>query len=118
MPSRVASALDMDAAPIETGPLTLWPAEGQCFVDGQRLELSRREFEVLLCLASCAGHVVARERLHELIWPEAMPRRHRDVDVYVHRLRLKLAETAPAWTFIHTHHKLGYRLWPEHQEVL
>lgn len=86
-------------------------------MDGRRLELRRREFEVLPCLASCAGYVVPRERLHELVWQEPMPRRHRDVDVHVHRLRLGLSEIAPNWTFIHTHTKFGYRLWPEHEDA-
>ena len=37
----------------------------------------------------------------------------RSVDVYVHKLRSKLAEVLPEWRFIHTHFGFGYRFQPE-----
>lgn len=114
--AQVTHALGLDAAPVEIEPLVLWPAEGQCFVGGTRLELSRREFELLLALASAAGHVVQRTRLFELIWHAEHLREHRDVDVHIRKLRGKLRAAAPGWTFIHTHRQVGYRLWPEQQE--
>jgi DNA-binding response OmpR family regulator len=39
------------------------------------------------------------------------------VDVYVRRLRQKLADVAPGWTFIHTHFSFGYRLEPERSQL-
>jgi DNA-binding response OmpR family regulator len=110
---QVTQALGLDTTPVEVGPLVLWPAERQCFAAGERVQLSRREFDVLLALASGAGHVVARERLHELIWHGHTSATHRDVDVHVRKLRNKLLLAAPAWTFIHTHRQVGYRLWSE-----
>ena len=110
---RVQAALGLDAGPIHVGPLVIWPTEGQCVVDGRfRLSLSRREFELLVALAAAADHVVPRDRLYELLWGQTMPRRRRDVDVYVAKLRGKLADAAPGWAFIHTHKKFGYRLAP------
>jgi DNA-binding response OmpR family regulator len=35
------------------------------------------------------------------------------VDVYVHKLRAKLANALPEWQFIHTHFGFGYRFQPE-----
>jgi DNA-binding response OmpR family regulator len=109
----VLSALGIDAEPIRVPPLVLRPAEGQCFVHGRRLTLSRREFERLVALAAAAGHVVPRANLYELLWGRAMPSRRRDVDVYIAKLRSKLGDAAPGWSFIHTHQKFGYRLAPE-----
>jgi DNA-binding response OmpR family regulator len=37
----------------------------------------------------------------------------RSVDVYVHKLRTKLADALPEWGFIHTHFGFGYRFQPE-----
>jgi DNA-binding response OmpR family regulator len=37
----------------------------------------------------------------------------RSVDVYVHKLRSKLAHALPEWRFIHTHFGFGYRFEPE-----
>jgi DNA-binding response OmpR family regulator len=39
------------------------------------------------------------------------------VDVYVRRLRRKLAEIEPAWEFIHTHFAFGYRFGAERSQA-
>jgi DNA-binding response OmpR family regulator len=117
VPGELAAALGVDAAPLVIEPLALWPSEGQCFVGAKRLAPSRRQLEVLRALASRAGHIVPRERVHELAWGEPMPGGRRDVDVYVHRLRFKLHAVAPDWTFIHTHPQFGDRFWPERREA-
>ena len=110
---EVASALGIDAEPLIAPPLQLWPAEGRCTVSGQRVALSRREFALLVALVAAVGHTVPRPRLYELVWGWQMPDRGRDVDVYVRKVRLKLAEASPGWEFIHTHRQFGYRFAPE-----
>jgi DNA-binding response OmpR family regulator len=96
-----------------TGPsLELRPAERLVLVDGRGLALSAREVGLLAELLAGRGHVITRETLYRTVWGSA-PRQHdRSVDVYVHRLRSKLAAAAPGWSFIHTHFGLGYRLDP------
>jgi DNA-binding response OmpR family regulator len=42
-----------------------------------------------------------------------MPHRDRSVDVFVRKVRRKLALCAPDWEFIHTHFGIGYRFKPE-----
>jgi DNA-binding response OmpR family regulator len=42
-----------------------------------------------------------------------MPYRDRSVDVWVKKLRGKLAAAAPEYRFVHTHYGFGYRLWAE-----
>ena len=42
----------------------------------------------------------------------------RSVDVYVHKLRAKLARALPGWRFIHTHFGFGYRFDHEHSTHL
>ena len=37
----------------------------------------------------------------------------RSVDVYVHKLRSKLATALPEWELIHTHFGFGYQFQPE-----
>ena len=39
------------------------------------------------------------------------------MDVYVHKLRSKLAAALPDWAFIHTHFGFGYRFQPETSQV-
>ena len=42
-----------------------------------------------------------------------MTYRDRSVDVFVRKVRRKLASSAPGWTYIHTHFGVGYRFSPE-----
>lgn len=39
--------------------------------------------------------------------------RDRSVDVFVRKVRGKLAAVSPHWTYIHTHFGIGYRYAPE-----
>jgi DNA-binding response OmpR family regulator len=109
----VAAALGLDAEPLRAPPVELWPAEGRCLVAGRTLSLSRRESALLAVLVAAPDRIVPRGRLYELVWGERMPARRRDVDVYVRKLRLRLAEAAPGWSFIHTHRQFGYRFHPQ-----
>ena len=110
---RIAAALGIDDEPLRAAPLELWAAECQCIVDGRRVDLSRRECALLTVLVAAPDRVLIRERLYELVWGHTMPTRGRDVDAYVRKVRMKLAEAAPDWSFIHTHHRVGYRFTPE-----
>ena len=80
---------------------------------GRALTLSVRELDVLAALAERAGRIITREALYEAAWGGALRHDDRSVDVYVHKLRAKLAEALPEWRFIHTHFGFGYRFAPE-----
>ena len=41
----------------------------------------------------------------------------RSIDVYVRKLRVKLAQALPDWECIHTHVGFGYRLQPERSHL-
>jgi DNA-binding response OmpR family regulator len=78
----------------------------QLHIDEQPVELTGREWLVLECLALSAGRVVSKERLQQTIsrWDQAMT--PNAVEVYVSRVRAKLADAAQ----IRTVRGLGYRL--------
>jgi len=44
--------------------------------------------------------------------------RDRSVDVFVRKVRGKLAAAAPEWTYVHTHFGIGYRFSPERRTEL
>jgi len=81
-------------------------------VDGKRCWLRPRDMEVLALLAAHAGRVLARSAIFEAIWKKPLGPQDRSVDVSVRRLRARLAEAAPEWEFVHTHHGRGYRFEP------
>jgi len=93
--------------------LEIWPAERRVLADGRTLGITSREFETLLTLAQRRNRVVPRQELYELVWGGRMTYRDRSVDVFVRRLRMKLHDAAPGWTYIHTHFGIGYRFAPQ-----
>ena len=92
------------------GPLQIIPDEHLARAEGRALMLSIRELRLLTELARRADRIVTREELFRLVWGREMRVRDRSVDVYVRKLRVKLEAALPAWSFIHTHFGLGYRL--------
>lgn len=89
------------------------PELGQVVVAGTTVSLTPREMQVLLVLAARPGRVIQRQEIYEAVWGGVMPYRDRSVDVWVKKLRGKLAAAAPQYTFVHTHYGFGYRLWAE-----
>jgi DNA-binding response OmpR family regulator len=95
------------------GELEIRPAEHLARARGRALSLSVRELDLLAALARREGRIVPREELYETVWGAPLRIQDRSVDVYVHKLRTKLADALPEWGFIHTHFGFGYRFQPE-----
>ena len=67
-------------------------------VDGKQVTLSRKEYDLLVCLQSASGAMCTRDELISCVWPEAIdPSGVSDaaIDQLVHRLRIKV-EPDPA----------------------
>jgi DNA-binding response OmpR family regulator len=98
---------------LKAGELEIRPTEHLARARGRALSLSVRELELLAALARREGRIVPREELYETVWGMPLRAQDRSVDVYVHKLRTKLAAALPEWGFIHTHFGFGYRFQPE-----
>jgi DNA-binding response OmpR family regulator len=94
---------------IVAGDLEIRPDRYDAFADGRPAGLTRREFELLLALAGAEGAVVEREAVYARVWGYAMARGDRSVDVFVRKLRTKLAAVSPDWRYVHTQFGVGYR---------
>jgi DNA-binding response OmpR family regulator len=95
--------------PVMVGEVEIRGDRYQAYVAGRSLGLTRREYEVIELLAGAGNEAVEREVIYERLWGYAMLRCDRSVDVFVHKLRRKLALASPEWIYIHTHWGLGYR---------
>jgi DNA-binding response OmpR family regulator len=95
------------------GNLELRADEMQALVAGARVGLTVREFQVLAALAGREDRVMRRAEIYRQVWGGEMKHRDRAVDVFVRKVRTKLAAAAPSWTYIHTHFGIGYRFAPE-----
>jgi DNA-binding response OmpR family regulator len=102
-----------DVDHIVVGPLEIRPHRYLVLAEHRALPLSQLELSLLTALARRLGEVVPRDVLYEVAWGRSKAVTDRSVDVYVHRLRRKLERAVPNHRFIHTHHKVGYRLDPQ-----
>ncbi len=95
------------------GEVEIRPDQFQAFAKGRSIDLTRREFELIQLLAAAGGRVLEREEIYQRVWGYTMAHGDRSVDVFVRKLRSKLQQTSPEWTYIHTHFGVGYRFAAE-----
>jgi two-component system response regulator RegX3 len=97
------------SGPREAGGVRLDPATRLVSREGEPVELTRKEFDVLALLMSQAGAVVTRERLLDEVWDVNWFGSTRTLDVHVSALRRKLADDPAAPRLIHTVRGVGFR---------
>lgn len=91
------------------GRLEIHRGEGAATKDGQDLELTPREFELLAHLAGHAGRVFSRQELMERVWNyEGYVGDVRAVDVAIRRLREKVEDDPAQPKYILTRRGAGY----------
>jgi len=93
---------------LEAGPLRIDRARREVQVNGERIELTRVEFEFLSALAERPGEAMTRKWLAERALDPERDGHERTLDVHVSRLRKKLGPG----TFVETVWGIGYRLVP------
>jgi DNA-binding response OmpR family regulator len=83
----------------------------QVWCNGQALELSKREYELLKLLVSNAGHVLTKEVIFEHIWGSDSDADPEIIKEYIHLLRKKLSACGEEH-LIHTLRFIGYVFKP------
>ena len=79
---------------------------------GRTVDLTPKEFDLLLALWRCKGAVVSRNDLLRSVWDYSDEAVTRTVDTHIGELRRKLEEEPSAPRYILTVRKAGYRLQP------
>jgi DNA-binding response OmpR family regulator len=97
---------------LRAGHLEIRPDEFTALAGGRPLPLTVRELQLLTALVERRDRIVSRSELYAVVWGEQYRKADRSVDVYVGKLRQKLADALPGQTFIHTHFGFGYRFTP------
>lgn len=88
---------------IDAGARRAWRA-------GAELELTRKEFDLLLRLARDAGRIVSREDLMSDVWDENWFGSTKTLDVHIGWLRRKLGDDPDSATYIRTVRGVGFGL--------
>ncbi len=104
---RTRTAADPTPSVITVGELVISPRQRQVSLNGEPLQLTRREFDVLTYLAERVGQVVSRRELLTEVWNQSRIGEEQTIDVHISWLRRKLGETAAAPRFLHTVRGVG-----------
>jgi len=111
--ARIRALLRRDApsrdATVRVADLTLDPAAQRIDWQGRPLDLTAREYRILDVLMRRPNWIVSRESLIESVWGYDFTDTSNLVEVYVGRIRRKLAEVG-APSMIQTVRGAGYRL--------
>ena len=92
------------------GKLTMLPEQRRATWDGQPLELTSTEFNLLEVLARNAGRPVSKNDLSEQGLGRPLARFDRNIDVHLSSLRHKLGTLSDGRSCLQTVYRLGYQL--------
>jgi two-component system response regulator MprA len=110
--ARVRAALrrkEPDEEVIQIGDLTIRPASREIIRAGRDIELTSREYDLLLFLARNAGKVMDRNTIFERVWGYSFDVESDTIKVYVRYLRRKLNAEGEK-DLIHAVRGVGYML--------
>jgi DNA-binding response OmpR family regulator len=108
---RAQRAAEDDGPPptMTIGDLEVDPGARRARLAGEEIELSRKEFDLLVELMRNAGRVVTREDLMAEVWDENWFGSTKTLDVHVGWLRRKLGDDPAEPRFVHTVRGVGFR---------
>lgn len=98
--------------PLKFDRLEIDPAARTVVLGGQAIELTQREFELLLFLARHPGQAFTRDKLMEHVWHYTFYLDTSTVTVHIRRLRAKLEPDPARPRYIETVWGVGYRFAP------
>ncbi|MBD0380161.1 response regulator transcription factor [Paenibacillus sedimenti] len=97
-------------APINIGQISIKADQREVMVGGSPIELTPKEFELLLFLCKHRGKVLSRQQLLHGVWDYHFLGDTRIVDVHISHLRDKIENNARNPEYIMTIRNVGYKL--------
>ncbi len=107
---RRTSKAEPDEQRVVVGGLVVDAVSRTAEVDGRAVELNRKEFDLLLALASRPGQVISKRQLLAEVWQQPWGGADRTVDVHLSWLRRKLGESAASPRYLHSVRGVGVKL--------
>lgn len=101
---------DKENPKIILGDVHIYPENYEIFLNGEALELTPKEFELLLYLTNHPGRVLTRDQLLNAVWNYEFVGDTRIVDVHISHLREKIEPNTKKPVYIKTVRGLGYKL--------
>jgi two-component system OmpR family response regulator len=109
---RTKGTTDAGAAvqTLSVGKLAVLPEQRRASWDGQALELTSTEFNLLEVLARNPGRPISKHALSEQALGRPLARFDRNIDVHLSSLRRKLGTLSDGRSCLQTVYRLGYQL--------
>ncbi|MBN6887966.1 two-component system, OmpR family, alkaline phosphatase synthesis response regulator PhoP [Cytobacillus horneckiae] len=95
---------------IRISGVKIYPERYEVYYEEELLELTPKEFELLLYLAKNKGRVLTRDQLLSAVWNYDFAGDTRIVDVHISHLRDKIEQNTKKPAYIKTIRGLGYKL--------
>ena len=105
---RKKDAKEVPSNSIEKNGMKIDRESRRVFIEGQEVNLTAKEFELLELLATNQDKVYSREQLLNLVWRYEYPGDARTVDVHIRRLREKIEKTPSNPKYVYTKWGVGY----------
>jgi DNA-binding response OmpR family regulator len=106
---KLASAPPASEAILEAGPLRI---DNQCravYLEGKAVELTAKEFDLLLFFAQNPGRVYSREHLLDRVWGYSHSGYEHTVNSHINRLRAKIERDPSDPQLVQTVWGVGYK---------
>ena len=94
---------------VEIGEIIIFPDLYEVQVRGEIIDITPKEFELLLYMAKRANRILSREQLLNAIWNFDYAGETRIVDVHISHLREKIEENTKKPVYIKTVRGFGYK---------
>ena len=107
---QITGQTDFGKAQVCAGGITLDPEQRVAVKNGEIVELTAKEYDLIELLVKNPRRVYSRENLMDLVWGYTYAGDYRTVDVHIRRLREKLEENPAAPQHILTKWGVGYYL--------
>jgi two-component system, OmpR family, alkaline phosphatase synthesis response regulator PhoP len=102
--------VELETEHIVIGELKILPDHYEAYSSQERLELTPKEFELLVYLSRNKGRVLTRDQLLSAVWNYDFAGDTRIVDVHISHLREKIENNTKKPVYIKTIRGLGYKL--------
>jgi two-component system, OmpR family, alkaline phosphatase synthesis response regulator PhoP len=95
---------------LKIADLKIFPEKYEAYFSDELIELTPKEFELLLYLVTNKGRVLTRDQLLSAVWKYDFAGDTRIVDVHISHLRDKIEKNSKKPIYIKTIRGLGYKL--------
>ncbi len=99
-----------EASALTVGGLEIDLDAHEAVLDGEPLQLTAKEFDLLAYLAARPGKMISKRELLAEVWRQPYGGADKTVDVHLSWLRRKLGESASQPRYIHTRRGVGVKL--------